>query len=318
MKKQDPLKLTIAQHPRTNSRAENAESGLPFPVPGRFHRYGVESFTDFAGLAASNRFVTYALHGVCSALSRSLWKLEKRKLKTRRCPMIWSSCLPTRPRSSVNRRAWLSIDCLEDRFAPASLAISGGELASADVPVVADVQEIPLVNFQAKAPDSVAGFDNVPFGFFHPFCRIAFGGGELIVEEPAAPMPAPVMPPMLEAVPVAPTSTAPAAIATPTPEPSRAATYELLPAPERAAMNPPPPAPAAPPVTSSLDSPIVDSEPIDSADEEMPVPPPVARGASRHGLAALGGVMAAAGLLYVHNARERRIENDALSADHVR
>ena len=206
--------------------------------------------------------------------------------------MIWSPHTPAQKRRTV-----LVLDCLEDRFAPAVLTVLE--------PIAAPAFSFASTSQIAIAP--AASSDAVPFGFFHQFSQVAFCGAEEMLEEPATPTPPPVLPPLvLDIAPSLPEiADPPAAAVTPAPMPPAAAIPILAPVAIETPMPVviPPPAPVSPP--------IAEAEPLREPIAEAFTAP--ARTTSRHGFAAVGGMLAAASLLYVNHAKNRRDEHQALT-----
>ncbi len=215
--------------------------------------------------------------------------------------MNWSNT----PRPTLTpRRTILRLDCLEDRFAPALIAALGQTFVDA----------APYSQIEVSA-----------IGFFHPFSQNGFAGGEMIeMETTPAPLPRPVMPPRQPA----------AALGQPLALP------EILEAafPVAPPANTPPAAFEAPAIVPLVNTPVRFTRSASAApvghQEEQETPfvldarlaaavfasdgdavTPAAT-SSRAGFATVGGLFAAASLLYcARNVRERRYD-EFLSCGH--
>ncbi len=230
--------------------------------------------------------------------------------------------------SPTPRRRILGLDCLEDRFAPAVLGSFGQTfIDAAPAALVAESSVSPIAQFaigQLASPASIIGnvarVDDGPIGFFHRFCQNGFVSGEMIEIEHAPPRPRPVQPPLQPAA---------AALARPLALPEIVETPFAVTPP--AAVLPPAAVEAPAPLPPQLEIiPATYSRPAPSSiaahEEEQSAPFVIddqlatavfandtdavtpASYTSRSGLAAFGGLMAAASLLYVRNVRERRYE----------
>lgn len=224
-----------------------------------------------------------------------------------------------RNNAAASRRTQLQIDCLEDRFAPATLVLLGqpAEAVVSSVSVVNFTASTPTVLTSVNAPVSSASsisthatFDEIPFGFFHPFCQTGVIGEEMCSTEPPLAPPPAIQPPVLDDLPVP--SALPSA---PPPAPQ----VEMLPVPAR---DPAAPAPLDPKSTlleltrlNDVPSAVID----DRVWEELfkPSDPMVDSFAltadDAPGSPTLGAALAAIGLLSLpsmHNRRERAVALD--------
>lgn len=131
--------------------------------------------------------------------------------------MLWSAqrlvSRPTRKSRPANvplsrttpRRPLLQVDCLEDRFAPAAIVLLGQpEVVVSSVSIVNFTAPAPTVLTSVNAPVSSAStvgafatFDEIPFGFFHPFAQAGVIGEEIHSIEPPLAGPPAVLPPVL-------------------------------------------------------------------------------------------------------------------------
>jgi hypothetical protein len=234
-----------------------------------------------------------------------------------RCPMAWWNSRPAArgpaaQNHAVRRRAVLTLDRLEDRHAPATIAFLG-QAASDIIPIPqVDLNASAVGRFAVAAPLPDAAFlagatggDDVPFGFFHPFCQNGFGGSDVMMQEPPVPMPRPVTPP--------PMTPLDAALSLPMPElpdlPMLAAPLADGQAPAPMLETPPAvpriPEPDVIVPTREQPPPPLAEEPAPAV-AELSVLASAGNSGPRHGFAALGGLMAASSLLYSRNVRERR------------
>jgi hypothetical protein len=212
-------------------------------------------------------------------------------------------------RYTPRRRVTLTVDCLEDRYAPAVLDVLGQTVNV--VPLVAqvnlDAAAAGRFAVTATAAPSAAP-ETIPFGFFHPFCQNGFGGGEEIIAEMPAPLPRPVMPPLgpaqllpeidLFEPPPAPRADAEPAAPMPTEDPPAAVVR--IPAVEKFAA----------PLEQSRAERVSESAPaVERAETFDPVTP--ASNGSRKGFA-LGAFLAAASLLSLRNVRERHYDDTGI------
>lgn len=105
----------------------------------------------------------------------------------------------TRRPNTEPRRARLSVNCLENRYAPASLSLFGqSTLGFGASPENVAVEISPTR--QAPAVESLAvppRVSEAAIGFFHVFAQNGFYGGEFDEIIPQPPRPRPVTPPAL-------------------------------------------------------------------------------------------------------------------------
>ena len=98
-------------------------------------------------------------------------------------------------RTAPRHRVPLRLDCLEDRFAPATLLGFGQATIAL---TSAQFAEAPAIRFEIIVPPTTAvAATPPPIGFFHVFAQNGFCSGEFIEKAPLPPRPRPVTPPPL-------------------------------------------------------------------------------------------------------------------------
>lgn len=236
--------------------------------------------------------------------------------------MIWFARRPACPIRRAPKRRVLRLDCLEDRFAPAGLGVFDSAAAGAlpIAPRANDLDFLPAARVAINDGASAAAPSEIAIGFFHPFCLNGFQSGEMIALETPAPLPRPVTPPALPTAaatprnplpqpatlildPLADPLEAPMALPRPTANEATAPAPDKIESTPRAINEPVPTTASVSPRRSSTPSTEIT---VDTVGYVVPATRP--NQPPRKSFAAVGGLLAAAGFLYLRNPGERRRE----------